>query len=88
MTDIASPDIDQRPAGPVRVVVAGITCGATLSTAETAALFQCSPELLQREVGTGRLPVEPLTLGHRLRRPTLLVAQAIGLPAKVEVETP
>jgi hypothetical protein len=65
----------------VKVIVAGVEYPATLSTAEVAALWSCSPDLLQREVGRGRLPVEPLRLGKRYRWPTLLVARAIGLPA-------
>jgi hypothetical protein len=65
------------------VVVAGVTYPATLSTGEAAAWLGCSPERLQAERGTGRLPVEPLALGRRLRWPTVLVARAIGLETEI-----
>jgi hypothetical protein len=74
------PPTDHRP--PV-VMVAGVTYPATLSTIEAAAWLGCSPERLQAERGTGRLPVEPLTLGRRLRWPTVLIARAIGLEAEI-----
>lgn len=70
-------------ARPPTVVVAGTAYPATLSTAEAAQWFNCSPERLQTERGSGRLPVEPLQLGHRLRWPTALVAQAVGLDAEI-----
>jgi hypothetical protein len=60
------------------VVVAGVTYPATLSTIEAAAWLGCSPERLQAERGTGRLP-----LGRRLRWPTVLVARAIGLETEI-----
>lgn len=53
--------------------------GATMSTVEAAELLGCSPERLQQQRGKGTLPVEPLQLGRRLRWPTLLVAEALGL---------
>ena len=53
--------------------------GATMSTTEAAELLGCSPERLQQQRGKGTLPVEPLQLGRRLRWPTLLVAEALGV---------
>ena len=53
--------------------------GATMSTVEAAELLGCSPERLQQQRGKGTLPVEPLQLGRRLRWPTLLVADALGI---------
>lgn len=67
----------------VKVLVAGVEYPLTLSTAEVAKLFNCSAELLQRQVATGQLPCEPLRLGHRLRWPTLKVASAVGLSAEL-----
>jgi hypothetical protein len=64
-------------------MVAGEELPPTLSTTEAAGFFGCSPERLQKERGTGRLAVEPLTLGHRLRWPTVQVLQAVGLPFEV-----
>lgn len=52
---------------------------ATMSTAEAAELLGCSVERLQQQRGQGTLPVEPLQLGRRLRWPTLLVAEALGV---------
>jgi hypothetical protein len=69
--------------GRSRVIVAGQELPTTLSTTEAAGFFGCSPERLQKERGTGRLPVEPLNLGHRLRWPTVQVLQAVGLPFEV-----
>jgi hypothetical protein len=74
------PSADHHPPA---VIVAGVGYPATLSTIEAAAWLGCSPERLQAERGTGRLPVEPLTLGRRLRWPTVLVARAIGLEAEI-----
>jgi hypothetical protein len=68
----------------MKVMVAGVEYPPTLSTAEVAELWSCSPQLLQSQVGTGKLPVEPLRLGCRYRWPTTLVAQAVGLPVVVE----
>lgn len=68
---------------PVVICVAGVDYPPTLSTPEVAEFWSCSSELLQRQVGTGLLPVEPLRLGNRLRWPTLAVAQAVGLPTEV-----
>ncbi len=66
----------------IRVRVGDVDYPATLSTEEVATgFFDCSAELLQRQAGKGQLPVEPLRLGNRLRWPTLLIAQAVGLPA-------
>lgn len=64
--------------------VFGRQYGATMSTAEAAELLGCSVERLQQQRGQGTLPVEPLQLGKRLRWPTLLVAQALG----VELQEP
>lgn len=69
--------------GRMRVVVAGVEYPLTLNTSDVAKLFDCSPELLQRQVGSGQLPCEPLRLGNRLRWPTLKVAAAVGLVAEV-----
>jgi hypothetical protein len=77
---MTQPLTDHHP--PV-VIVAGITYPATLSTIEAAAWLGCSPERLQAERGTGRLPVEPLALGRRLRWPTVLIARAIGLETQI-----
>jgi hypothetical protein len=68
---------------PPRAVVAGKELPMTLSTDEAAAWLGCSPERLQQQRGTGRLPVEPLTLGNRLRWPTVQVAEALGLPVGI-----
>jgi hypothetical protein len=70
-------------AAPPAIVVAGRAYPPTLSTDEAAALLGCHRALLQAERGKGTLPVEPLQLGHRLRWPTLAVAQALGLPAEI-----
>ena len=70
-------------AGPALVEVTGRHWPLTLSTAEAAAFLGCSAQRLQTERGTGRLPVEPLTLGHRLRWPTLKIAGAVGLDARL-----
>ena len=70
------------------VIVAGVTYPATLSTIEAAAWLGCSPERLQAERGTGRLPVEPLALGRRLRWPTVLIAKAIGLETEIVLPDP
>lgn len=59
--------------------IAGRKYRATMSTGEAAELLGCSPERLQQERGKGTLPVEPLQLGRRLRWPTLLIAEALGL---------
>jgi hypothetical protein len=69
----------------VKVIVAGVEYPLTMSTAEVAEMWSCSPQLLQSQVGSGKLPVEPLTLGCRYRWPTILVAQAMGLPVVVDV---
>ena len=69
----------------VKVIVAGVEYPPTMSTAEVAELWCCSSQLLQCQVGSGKLPVEPLRLGCRYRWPTTLVAQAVGLPVVVEV---
>ena len=67
--------------------IAGRRYRATMSTSDAAALFGCTPERLQNERGRGTLPVEPLHLGRRLRWPTVLVAQALGLQAVQVAET-
>ncbi len=64
---------------PPSFIVFGRRYDATMSTAEAAELLGCSVERLQQQRGTGTLPVEPLQLGRRLRWPTLLVAQALGV---------
>jgi hypothetical protein len=69
----------------VKVIVAGTEYPPTLSTGEVAELWSCSPQLLQSQVGSGTLPVEPLKLGCRYRWPTTLVAQAVGLPVVIEL---
>jgi len=46
-----------------------------------------SPQLLYRAIGTGELPVEPLTLGRRYRWPTVPVAQSVGLPTEIVHQT-
>ena len=69
----------------MKVIVAGVEYPPTMSTTEVAELWSCSPQLLQCQVGSGKLPVEPLRLGCRYRWPTILVAQAVGLPVAVEV---
>jgi hypothetical protein len=73
----------KAPSVAVTICVAGVDYPPTIPTVKTAEFWSCSPEFLQRQVGTGRLPVEPLRLGNRLRWPTLAVAQAVGLPAEV-----
>lgn len=70
-------------ARPPTVRVGGQTYPLTLSTAEAAEFLGCSAQRLQAERGTGRLPIEPLTLGRRLRWPTLDVARAVGLDAEL-----
>ena len=67
----------------ITVRVAGRDYGAAMSTTEAAALFGCSEVRLQNERGKGTLPVEPLSLGRRLRWPSVQVAQALGLPYEV-----
>jgi hypothetical protein len=69
--------------GPVTMIVAGRPFPPTLSTAQTAELWGCSPERLYAELGRGTLPVEPLALGRRYRWPTLRVAEALGLPVEI-----
>lgn len=64
----------------LRILVADALYPPTLSTLEAAELLGCSADLLQRERGTGSLPVEPLTLGNRLRWSTVAIAEALGLP--------
>jgi hypothetical protein len=71
------------PEGPVVVMIAGRPYPPTLSTSETAELWGCSPERLYAERTRGTLPVEPLTLGHRYRWPTISVAEALGLPVEI-----
>lgn len=70
-------------ARPVTMIVAGRPYPPTLSTAETAELWGCSPERLYAERDRGTLPVEPLALGRRYRWPTLRVAEALGLPVEI-----
>jgi hypothetical protein len=69
--------------GPVTMIVAGTPYPPTLSTAQTAQLWGCSPERLYAELGRGTLPVEPLALGKRYRWPTLRVAEALSLPVEI-----
>lgn len=68
---------------PVTMIVAGRPYPPTLSTAQTAELWGCSPERLYAEMGRGTLPIEPLALGRRYRWPTIHVADALGLPVEV-----
>ena len=70
-------------AAPVTMMVAGQPFPPTLSTAQTAELWGCSPERLYAEMGRGTLPVEPLALGRRYRWPTIRVAEALGLPVEL-----
>ena len=72
--------LDVRPPS---VRLAGQTYPLTLSTEEAARFLDCSRQRLHAERGTGRLPVEPLQLGRRLRWPTLEIARAVGLPAEL-----
>jgi hypothetical protein len=72
----------EAPAQP-QVFVAGVPYPLTVSTDQAASWLGCSPETLQQSRGSGRLPVEPLVLGNRLRWPTMLVAQACGLPVEI-----
>jgi hypothetical protein len=68
------------------VIVAGRRCPATLSTSEAAAWLGVSVDVLrQRHVKDGPMDVKPVRLGRNLRWPTLLVAHAAGLPARVEL---
>jgi hypothetical protein len=69
--------------GPVTMIVAGTPYPPTLSTAQTAQLWGCSPERLYAELGRGTLPVEPLALGKRYRWPTLRVAEVLSLPIEI-----
>ncbi len=66
-----------------RVRVAGVDHPPTVNTETAARWLSCTPELLQRERGTGRLPVEPIALGRRLRWPTFALAAAAGLPVEI-----
>jgi len=75
----ATNSTDTEATSPPSFIVFGRRYGATMSTAEAAGLLGCSAERLQQQRGTGTLPVEPLQLGRRLRWPTLLVAQALGV---------
>jgi hypothetical protein len=65
------------------VRVAGKLLPLTLSTEEAAQWLNTSAVRLQQRRGTGVLPVEPLTLGHRLRWPTTAIAQVLGLPWEI-----
>jgi hypothetical protein len=71
----------------VTVLVAGKPYPPTLSTEQAADIWGYSSQRLYAEIGTGALPVEPLTLGRRYRWPTLPVAQAVGLPTEVIHQT-
>ena len=68
---------------PPMVRVAGKRLPLTLSTEEAAQWLNTSAVRLQQRRGTGVLPVEPLTLGHRLRWPTTAIAQVLGLPWEI-----
>lgn len=72
--------VDPRPP---TVRLAGQTYPLTLSSAQAARFLGTTAEQLQAQRGTGRLPVEPLRLGRRLRWPTLEVARAVGLDAEL-----
>lgn len=82
-TAISGQDLSRvRPGAGRPFEIAGRCYGATMSTAEAAELLCCSAERLQQERGRGTLPVEPLQLGRRLRWPTVLVAEALGLSVR------
>ena len=81
MDEATSPE-EPMAGSPPSFEVFGRRYEATMSTAQAAELLGCSVERLQQQRGKGTLSVEPLELGRRLRWPTLLVVQAIG----VEVE--
>lgn len=51
----------------------------TLTTIETAELFDVNAETLLRLARRGEAPVEPLRLGRALRWPTARVLEALGL---------
>jgi hypothetical protein len=76
-------DLRQPLKGELAVAIGSKIFGTTISTADAADLLGSSPDLLQRERGSGSLPVEPLRLGRRLRWPTVLVAEAAGLPYRL-----
>jgi hypothetical protein len=64
---------------------------ATISTDRLAELIDCSPQLIYRRLAEApdELPVRPIRLGRRLRWPTQLVAQVLGLdPAQVADNAP
>lgn len=82
---VPSGGVGQQPTE-IRVLVAGQPYPPTVATSQVAEWWSCSPELLQREVGGGDLPVEPLKLGRRYRWPTVAVAAAAGLPVEVVTE--
>ena len=71
---------------PPRVRIGDRTYPATLSTAEAADWLDCGVNRLRDEAGHG--VVQPLKLGHRLRWPTLQVAEVLGLPAEVVHDDP
>jgi hypothetical protein len=56
---------------------------ATLNTFEAAEMLGVDPQILRVQRGTGKLPVEPLTLGSRFRWPTSKIADALGIPWSV-----
>lgn len=68
---------------PIHLLVGGKEMPATLSTVEAAALLGVDRQTLIHRRGTGKLPVEPLTLGAKLRWPTMAIAQALGLPVEI-----
>jgi hypothetical protein len=53
----------------------------TIATERFAALIGCSPQLVYRrlEEAPDELPCQPIRLGRRLRWPTALVAQVLGV---------
>ena len=75
--------MSETTTGPVTMIVAGHRYPPTLSTAQVAELWGCSPERLYAEMGRGTLPIEPLALGRRYRWPTIHVADALGLPVEI-----
>ena len=52
----------------------------TLSTAETAGLIGVSVDCLLEANQRGEAPVRPIRVGTRLRWPTALVLDALGIP--------
>lgn len=60
----------------------------TLSTAEAAEMFGCSTDTLYALVRQGAAPVRPLRLGSKLRWPTALVLDVLGIGPPDERRSP